>query len=85
MQNGIEKKMEIDVTQNIRKVSIKAYNAEKFKSGLKLIGDDQSELASVEFFQGMWETIEIPLGYEIIGLYGTTSQEFLTNIGFVIW
>ena len=42
---------------------MKMYNAEKFKSGLKLLGDDGAQILAVEFFQGMWETIDVPEGY----------------------
>ena len=64
---------------------MKEYNAEKFKSGIKFLSEDNTSIANIEFFQGEWETIEIPDGYEIIGLYGCASEEFLTSLGFIIW
>ena len=48
--------------------------------------DEQpTTIMSIEYFQGVWETVEVPPGYEIIGLYGCASEEFLTSLGFIVW
>ena len=104
-QNEAARETELNVAKTIGQISMKVYNAEKFKSGLKFDeaardnsaaahqqvslegGDDQqpSTILSIEYFQGMWETIDVPAGHEIIGLYGCASEEFLTSLGFIVW
>ena len=50
VQNSTDKEALLDLSKKVSKISMKMYNAEKFKSGIKLVAEDDTELVSIEFF-----------------------------------
>ena len=34
---------------------------------------------------GVWKTMEVPAGKDIIGLYGNEEEDRIYSLGFIVW
>ena len=76
----------LEANQVVRRIAINGSENMREIWGMKLIGDRGQMVFSESWnMQEDWTTTEIKQDFSIIGVYGCIENDYIVNLGFLIW